>query len=288
MNKRWLLCVGLVACLAGVGAAWRGGATTAPLPNPEDGGIADGAYINGYFGLSYPLPAGWTAGMAGPAPSESGYYVLDTLVPKGELTGTILIAAQDTFFAAKPQNGAAEMIADFRDAMSKVEGMTIEDAPAETEAGGRVFHRVDYSGVALYRAMFATEVRCHLVTVTMTAGDAAQLATLAQTVNHLSFAGATDTGAPAPLCVHDYAVAENVLRRIEPVAVNSRFTSVPARIVVGADGSVKRVHVIVGSTEQRKNIETALYQWKFKPYEKDGHPIEIETGVMFRFAPGQS
>jgi hypothetical protein len=288
MNKRWLFCLGLVACLAGVGAAWRGGAMTAPLPNPEDGRITDGAYINKYFSLSYPLPAGWTAGMAGPAPSESGYYVLGTSVPKGELTGTILIAAQDMFFAARPQSGAAEMTADFRDAMSKVEGMTIEDAPAEAQIGGHLLHRVDFSGVGLHRAMFATEVRCHVVTLTMTARDAAQLATLARTVNNLSFAAATDSPSPAPLCIYNYAVAENLLHRIEPAAVGSRFTSIPARIVIGADGSVKRVHVIAGSAEQRKSIETALYQWTFKPYEKDGRPVEIETGVMFRFAPGQS
>jgi Gram-negative bacterial TonB protein C-terminal len=288
MKKRWLFCLGLVACLAGVGAAWRGGAVTAPLPNPEDGRITDGAYVNEYLGLAYALPAGWTAGMAGPPPSESGYYVLGTSVPKGELTGTILMAAQDMFFAAKPQSGAAEMIADFREAMSKVEGMTIEDGPSGTQAGGRVLHRVDFSGVGLHRAMFATEVRCHLVTFTMTASDVAQLAALALTVNNLSFAGATDSGPPAPTCVYNYAVAENLLHRVEPVAVSSRFTSIPARITIGADGGVKRVHVIVGSSEQRKSIETALYQWKFKPYEKDGRPVEIETGVMFRFAPGQS
>jgi hypothetical protein len=288
MNKRWLFCLGLVACLAGVGAAWRGGAMTAPLPNPEDGRITDGAYVNRYFGLSYALPAGWTAGMAGPAPSESGYYVLGTLVPKGELTGTILIAAQDIFFAAKPQGGAAEMIADFREAMSKVEGMTVDEGPSEAQVGDHLLHRVDFSGVGLHRTMFATEVRCHLITFTMTAGDVAQLTTLAETVNHLSFATATDIGATAPLCVANYAVAENLLHRVEPAAVGGRFTSLPARIVVGTDGSVKRVHVIVGSAEQRKSIEMALYQWKFKPYEKDGRAVEIETGVTFRFAPGQS
>jgi hypothetical protein len=288
MDKRWIFCLSLVACLVGVGAAWRGSAVTAPLPNPEDGRITGGAYINAYFGLSYPLPAGWMAGMAGPAPSESGYYVLGTSVPKGELTGTILIAAQDMFFAAKPQSGAADMAADFRDAMSKVEGMTIEDEPSEVQAGGRVVQRVGFSGVGLHRAMFATEVRCHLVTFTMTASDATQLATLALTVNNLSFAGATEPGSPAPLCVYNYAVAGNLLHRVEPDAVGSRFTTIPARIVIGADGSVKLVHVIVGSAEQRKNIEAALYQWKFKPYEKDGRPVEIETGVTFRFVPGQS
>jgi hypothetical protein len=47
-------------------------------------------YINPYFDLAYRLPPGWREGMAGPDPSESGYYVLSTLVPDGEFTGTIL------------------------------------------------------------------------------------------------------------------------------------------------------------------------------------------------------
>jgi hypothetical protein len=110
-----------------------------------------------------------------------------------------------------------------------------------------VLHRVNFSGVGLHRAMFATELRCHLVTFTMMASDVAQLAALALTVNNLSFAGATGSGSPVPTCVYNYAVAENLLHRIEPVAVGSRYTSIAARITIGADGGVRRVHVIVGS-----------------------------------------
>jgi hypothetical protein len=29
--------------------------------NPEQGAVIDGAYVNAYFGLRYPLPSGWKA-----------------------------------------------------------------------------------------------------------------------------------------------------------------------------------------------------------------------------------
>jgi hypothetical protein len=49
------------------------------------------------------------------------------------------------------------------------------------------------------------------------------------------------------------------------------------------EGAVKHVHVIRATDEQRKSIEGALRQWKFKPYRLDGRAVEIETGVVFRF-----
>src|SRR5262245_29124920 len=72
------------------------------LPRPDDGAIANSSYTNPYFDLSYPLLPRWTEGLAGPEPSYTGYYVLKTLVPEGELTGMILVAAQDQFFAPTP------------------------------------------------------------------------------------------------------------------------------------------------------------------------------------------
>src|SRR5437660_6882585 len=72
-----------------------------PMPRPHEGTVTNGIYTNKYFDLSYPVPSGWMEGMAGAAPSRSGYYVLSTLIPIGETTGSLLIGAQDTFFAAK-------------------------------------------------------------------------------------------------------------------------------------------------------------------------------------------
>jgi hypothetical protein len=260
---------------------WRGAATSR-MPIPEDGTIADGRYTNSYFNLSYPLPQGLTAGLAGPEPSETGYYVLTSLVaPASDVGGTMLIAAQDMFFAPKQRGDAAAEAGDLREAMARVEGMSIDQEPSEVMVAGHRMQRVDFSGVGLYRATFTTEIRCHFVTFNLTARSPKLLAELASTLDQLS--GAAAKGAPAPVCIKDYAVADNIVRRLEPAVADPRFVSIPVRIVIDPEGRVAHVHVIHATSEQRKSIEDALRQWKFRPPRVNGEAVAIETGLMFRF-----
>jgi hypothetical protein len=65
--------------------------------------------------------------------SNTGYDVLRTLVPQSGPSATIMIAAQDMFFTSKSYANVAQMLGDFRQAMSKVNGMTIDREPTETE-----------------------------------------------------------------------------------------------------------------------------------------------------------
>jgi hypothetical protein len=58
---------------------------------------------------------------------------------------------------------------------------------------------------------------------------------------------------------------------------------IPVRIIIDTAGAVKHIHVIRAGDEQRKNIEEALHQWKFKPYRVDGRAVEVETGLLFQF-----
>jgi hypothetical protein len=286
---RRLLLLGIATCLVGW-LAWRYGAmispfgaVTSPMPNPEDGRAANGIYANEYFDLSYPLPQGWTEGIAGPLPSHSGYYVLSTFIPKSDLTGTILITAQDIFFAAKPHGTAAAAANDFRQAMSEIEGMTIDREPSEVSIADRPVQRMDFSGVGLHRAMFVAEIRCHLVSFNLTTRDPELLATLALSLSNLSFAGGRDAASSVPVCVKNYAVAENLLWKVEPAIVGPIVTPIPVRITISPDGGVKHVHVIRATADQRKSIEGALRQWKFRPYEMTGRAVEIETGLVFPF-----
>jgi hypothetical protein len=268
--------------------AWRYGAEVLPIgavtsqvANPEDGKVTNGAYTSRYFDLSYPLPPGWTEGITGPDPSHFGYYVLSTFTPTSELTGTILIAAQDMFFGAKPPSDAASAAKDFRHAISAVEGMTIDREPLEVRIANRVVQRVDFSGVGLYRAMFVAEIRCHLVSFNLTARDPETLASMTLSLDHLSFADGKGAAASAPRCIKNYAVAENLLSKVEPAITGSIATPIPARIVIGTDGSVKHVHVIRATAEQRTGIEGALRRWKLRPYLIEGKAVEVETGVVF-------
>src|SRR5258708_32277386 len=126
-----LLGVGVATSLASW-LGWRYGAVTlpygtvmSPMPIPEDGKVLGGIYVNDYCDLSYPLPEGWTEGPQGPAPSDTGYYVLSELIPQSAQTATILIAAQDMFFATKPHCNIAETAHDLRQTMSAVDSMTL-------------------------------------------------------------------------------------------------------------------------------------------------------------------
>lgn len=289
--RRLLLLLGLAVATSLVSwLGWRHGAVTlpygtvvSPMPLPEDGKVVGGTYVNKYFDLSYPLPEGWTEGLPGPEPSDAGYYVLSSLVPTAEPNAAILIGAQDMFFASKSYADAAEMVRDFRQAMSEVDGMTIDREPAEVKVADRVLHRVDFSGVGLHRATLITEIRCHAVSFNLTARDPARLAELALSVDKLSAVGKRDSGSPVPYCVENYGVAENLLHRVEPVPVGPRFMPIPVRVIVDTEGGVKHIHVLRATAEQRKSIEDAVRQWRFKPYRLNGRPVEIETGLVFRF-----
>jgi hypothetical protein len=283
---RRLLLLGVAICLVGWLAWYAGmvplfGTMRPAMSNPEDGKVANGIYTNDYFGLSYPLPEGWAEGLAGPEPSHLGYYALRTLIPHDELDGTILIAAQDMFFADKPLSNAVEAASDFRRAMSEIEGMTIDREPLQMRIADHTVERVDFSGVGLYRAMFVTEARCHLVSFNLTARDPERLARLTLSVNSLSFADRKGTPVSAPACVKNYAVGENLLWKIEPAIPGSAFTPIPVRITIGVDGKVKHVHVIRATADQRKSIEHVLAQWQFRPYAAQGRAVEVETGLVF-------
>src|SRR6266478_8916476 len=263
---------------------WPYGTVVSPMPVPEDGKVLGGIYVNDYFDLSYPLPQGWTEGLAGPDPSDAGYYVLSSLVPQSEQNAAIMIVAQDMFFASKSHGNIAEMVHDFRQAMSEVDGMMIDREPTEVKVADRLFYRVDFSGVGLYRATFTTESRCHAVSFNLTSRDPELLADLAFGVHKLSTAGKWHLGSSVPHCIENYVVPESLLQRVEPIPVGPKFLPIPVRIIVDTEGSVKHIHVIRATAEQRKSIEDALRQWKFKPYQMNGRAVEIETGLVFRFA----
>ena len=73
-------------------------------PLPEQGRVIGGRYRNTYFGLSYPLAAGWSEQPAGRLPADDGSYVLTRFaLYDGEhhLHASGSLAAQDHFFGAE-------------------------------------------------------------------------------------------------------------------------------------------------------------------------------------------
>jgi hypothetical protein len=254
------------------------------MPNPDDGKVSDGVFAREYFNLSYPLPKGWTEGLAGPGPSISGYYVLGTFVPAGELTGTILVAAQDRFFAAKPSADAMAAVGEVGRSMSAIDGMTIDRPPSEMRLAGRRFGRIDFSGVGLFRSTLIAEIRCHDVSFNLTARSPELLSVLVSSLNNLGFADVSGERVD-PVCVGNYADAAHLASKVDPTPTGPSFMPIPVRIIIGADGSVEHVHVIRSTGGQRESVEKALGQWTFKPNRTDRRAAEIETGLLLDFKP---
>jgi len=92
-------------------------------------------------------------------------------------------------------------------------------------------------------------------------------------------------GDDVPVCIKDYASGENVIERVDPVSAERRFNPVPVRITVDKEGKIKHIHFLSAFPDQVKAISDALAQWRFKPYLRDGKPVEVETGIMFGRAP---
>jgi hypothetical protein len=247
---------------------------------PEQGSVADGRYQNGYFGLSYPVPNGWTEQPAGPPPSDGGAYVLAQFAlsdPKQQrVRAHVLVTAQDFFFTARPIANAAELVAGLRRSVGS--DFEIEHEPGEVKIAGRTFTRFAYKSqlAGLHWLILSTGARCHAVTFTFTGTDTAAIDDAVHAMNDLSLGRAND-----PQCIADYATAENVIEKVDPHLGAHRFNTIPVRIIIGRDGRVKHIHLLSAFSDQSTTIIAALNQWRLKPYLSDGKPIEVETGLVF-------
>ncbi len=248
--------------------------------DPEGGTIVDGVYVNPYFGLRYPLPHGWQAGPQPPRPSYTGYYVLSAPSAPQDAKATILIAAQDTFFATPPIANASAMMLSLARSVPGSEPSAAQ--PAAVTIAGHAFVRIDLPGTPLSRIVLATDIRCHVVIFTFTGAEPEQLEALAASLDRL----ALREDPAAPNCVRGYVTAQTIRHKVEPIPAGPQFVKVSTRVIIGADGRAKHIHVIRADAAQQKSIEDALAQWQFDPYRVAGKAAEVETGLNFEFKPG--
>jgi len=87
------------------------------------------------------------------------------------------------------------------------------------------------------------------------------------------------------VCIKDYSRDENVIARVDPVFSERRFNAIPIRIIIDKAGKVKHIHFLSAFPEQAKAITDALGQWRFRPYLRNGEPVEVETGILFGYTP---
>jgi hypothetical protein len=279
-----------------VKGAWSS-ASDSVTPLPEGGKVATDVYSNQYFGLTYTLPQDWTEKYSGPPPSDSGYYVLAQIRPadtfKGTSRGSLLIAAQDMFFTLTPAKTALELTNYTSDTLNAE--YKVEKPPTEVRIANHSFVRFDYSSPVadLHWRVLATQIRCHIIQFIITSRDAKLEETVIQEMNEIKLP--TDAtpeqgngGGDVPICIQDYASGENVKERVDPVFSERRFNPVPVRIIIDKEGRVKHIHFISAFPDQAQAISEALSQWKFKPYLRNGHPVEVETGIMFGPNPSRA
>jgi hypothetical protein len=276
-----------------VKGAWSS-ASDSVTPLPEGGGVTHNVYSNPYFGLAYGLSPEWTEKYTGPPPSDNGYYVLAQIKPldtlKGVIRGGILISAQDMFFSLTPAVNALELINYSKDNLNA--DYTVERPPTEVRIANRSFVRFDYVSPAaeLHWYVLATQIRCHTIQFVFTSRDTALLENLIQEMNKMKLpteAGLKSGmgGGEVPVCIKDYALNENVIEKVDPVFSERRFNSVPVRIIIDKEGKVKHIHFLSAFPDQAKAITDALSQWRFRPYLRNGEPVEVETGILFGRAP---
>jgi hypothetical protein len=276
-----------------VKGAWSS-ASDSVTPLPEGGRVANNVYSDQYFGLAYTLSPDWIEKYSGPPPSDSGYYVLAQVRPgdtfKGTSRGSILIAAQDMFFTLTPARNALELTNYTMDNLNA--DYKVEQPPTEVRIANHSFMRLDYgSPVAeLHWRVLATQIRCHVVQFIFTSRDTKLAESLIQKMNQIKLPAEDSPtsgtgGGDVPTCIKDYASAENVMRRVDPVFAERRFNPVPVRIIIDKEGKVKHIHFLSAFPDQAEAITDALFQWRFRPYVRDGKPVEVETGIMFGRAP---
>ena len=272
----------------------RPGASDSATPVPEGGTVVDGVFSDPYFGMSYALPAQWVENFKGPPPSDSGRYVLAQLKPadrfQGAVRGSILITAQDMFFTPLPAANAAELVSYSREHLPSY--YKAETPPALVTVAGRSFIRFAYWSPAaqMHWYVLTTQIRCHAVEIVLTSRDTKLLKSLLADLNKMKLPAevsptAGEGGGDMPVCIADYAQGDNVITRVEPVFTAHRFNPVPVRIIIDKDGRVKHIHWISVFPDQEKAITSALGEWRFVPYRRNGQLLEVETGLMFGRAP---
>jgi len=276
-----------------VKGAWSS-ASDSVTPVPEGGRVANNVFSNQYFGFTYTLSPDWTQMYVGPPPSDSGYYVLAQIRPadtfKGASRGSILIAAQDMFFTLTPAGNALELINYNKESLNA--DYKVEQPPTLVSIANHSFVRFDYgSPVAeLHWHVLATQIRCHLVQFVFTSRDTKLVESLIQEMSKMTLPAEAGPisgkgGGDVPVCIKDYAGGENVMERIDAVFGERRFNPAPVRIIIDKQGKVKHIHFLSAFPDQVKAITDALFQWRFKPYLRDGKPVEVETGILFGRAP---
>jgi hypothetical protein len=280
-----------------VKGAWSS-ASDSTTPLPEAVVLANNVFTNRYFGINYALPPGWMQKFTPPPPSETGGYTLAQLARSGgymfgqgggsqeESRGSIMFTAQDMFFSPVPATNAQQYVDFAKNHLAKY--YQLELKPTQTMIAGQPFTFFAYWSpeAQLHWYVLATQIRCHTVEIVLMNHDPKALEELVRDMDKkMKFPADANSiggtgGGSVPVCIKDYA-QDNVAEKVDPVLTARRYNAIPVRIIIDKEGKVKHIHFLSAYPEQENAITEALKQWKFRPYERNGQRLEVETGIMF-------
>ena len=115
----------------------------------------------------------------------------------------------------------------------------------------------------------------------ITSADTRLAGNLVRGLDGMKFAADSDT----PACLPNSAVPANILHRNYPSFSEQKYNPIPLRVIIDRDGKVRHIHFLSAFPAQSQALTTALMQWRFKPYLRDGRPVEVETGILFGRPP---
>lgn len=83
-----------------------------------------------------------------------------------------------------------------------------------------------------------------------------------------------------------------LIHRIEPqypaIAKIARVSgTVELRAIIGRDGSVSSIEVLIGNPLLARAAVEAARQWRYRPTILDGEAVEVETRITVNFVLGQ-
>jgi len=72
-----------------------------------------------------------------------------------------------------------------------------------------------------------------------------------------------------------------------PANAKGQQGTVVLQVLIARDGTVQDAKFIQGSLVFARNAIDAARQWKFKPYQMNGHPVSVQTLLTIKFKPAQ-
>ena len=103
---------------------------------------------------------------------------------------------------------------------------------------------------------------------------------LADGISSIETAGAIKVN---PSIMDENLIVQRVPAYPEVAKISGVEGDVVMQALISKEGTVKRVHVMVGDSRLRSAAEEAVYKWRYRPYVLNGRPVEVATTVTVNF-----